>query len=200
MVEAGGPGGRRVRSRILVDGIVQGVGFRPFVHALANDLELAGMVGNDTTGVFVEVEGSPADVARFTESLQTQAPPLALVERVTAERVEPTGQVGFAIVESAGGGERQSLIAPDTATCEDCLGELLDPADRRHGYAFINCTNCGPRFTIVTDVPYDRPSTTMAGFAMCAECARGDGEKAVERRRKQPQIHACQLQPQPGWA
>jgi hydrogenase maturation protein HypF len=186
MAEAGGPKARRVRSRILVEGIVQGVGFRPFVHALAHELGLAGIVGNDTTGVFVEVEGSPADVARFSDSLRTQAPPLAVVERVTADRVEPTGQGGFSIVESASGGERQTLISPDTATCEDCLRELFDPADRRHRYAFVNCTNCGPRFTIVKDVPYDRPFTTMAGFAMCAECAREYHDPASRRFHAQP--------------
>jgi hydrogenase maturation protein HypF len=186
MPEAGGPQGRRVRSRILVDGIVQGVGFRPFVHGLANELGLAGIVGNDTTGVFVEVEGDPASVARFTESLRAQAPPLALVDRVTIASMEPTGQVGFSIVESAHQGERQTLIAPDTATCDECLRELFDPADRRYRYAFTNCTNCGPRFTIVRDVPYDRPFTTMAGFAMCAECAREYDDPADRRFHAQP--------------
>src|SRR5215218_8490713 len=136
------------RTRVRVEGIVQGVGFRPFVHALAGRLGLAGLVGNDAGGVFVEVEGA------------AETAPLAVIERVTATPLEPTGSSGFAIAPSLAGGDRQTLVSPDTATCADCLRELADPADRRHRYPFINCTNCGPRFTIVRDVPYDRPATT----------------------------------------
>ena len=160
------------RTRVRVEGIVQGVGFRPFVHALAGRLGLAGLVGNDAGGVFVEVEGLAETVERFLEALAAEAPPLAVIERVTATPLDPTGAVGFAIAPSRDGGARQTLVSPDTATCADCLRELADPADRRYRYPFINCTNCGPRFTIVRDVPYDRPATTMAGFAMCADCAR----------------------------
>src|SRR5829696_4290004 len=146
------------RARVRVEGIVQGVGFRPFVHALAGRLGLAGLVGNDPGGVFVEVEGPAETVERFLAAMAAEAPPLAVIERVTATQLAPTGIPGFAIAPSQAGGERQALVSPDTATCADCLRELGDPADRRHRYPFINCTNCGPRFTIVRDVPYDRPA------------------------------------------
>jgi hydrogenase maturation protein HypF len=176
----------RVRTRVRVEGIVQGVGFRPFVHALAARLGLAGLVGNDAQGVFVEVEGPAEAVERFLDAVQREAPPLAVIERVSAARVPPTGADGFAIAPSRPGGERQTLVSPDTATCADCLRELADPADRRHRYPFVNCTNCGPRFTIIRDVPYDRPATTMAGFAMCAECAREYHDPADRRFHAQP--------------
>jgi hydrogenase maturation protein HypF len=174
------------RTRVRVEGIVQGVGFRPFVHALAGRLGLAGLVGNDAGGVFVEVEGAAETVERFLQALAAEAPPLAVIERVTATPLAPTGARGFAIAPSLAGGERQTLVSPDTATCADCLRELADPADRRHRYPFINCTNCGPRFTIVRDVPYDRPATTMAGFAMCADCAREYHDPSDRRFHAQP--------------
>ena len=174
------------RTRVRVEGIVQGVGFRPFVHALAGRLGLAGLVGNDAGGVFVEVEGASETVERFLEALAAEAPPLAVIERVTATPLAPTGSSGFAIAPSQAGGERQALVSPDTATCADCLAELADPADRRHRYPFINCTNCGPRFTIVRDVPYDRPATTMASFAMCADCAREYHDPGDRRFHAQP--------------
>jgi hydrogenase maturation protein HypF len=176
----------RVRSQLRVEGIVQGVGFRPFVHGLATRLGLAGLVGNDTHGVFVEVEGSERAVAAFLDGLESEAPPLAVIERVTATPLAPTGIDGFTIVASEPGGERGALISPDTATCDDCLADLADPGDRRHGYAFVNCTNCGPRFTIIRDVPYDRPNTTMAGFAMCPACAREYHDPADRRFHAQP--------------
>jgi hydrogenase maturation protein HypF len=174
------------RTRLRVEGIVQGVGFRPFVHALAGRLGLAGLVGNDPGGVFVEVEGPAETVERFCAAMAAEAPPLAVIERVTTTQLAPTGIRGFAIAPSQAGGERQALVSPDTATCADCLRELDDPADRRHRYPFINCTNCGPRFTIVRDVPYDRPATTMAGFAMCADCAREYHDPADRRFHAQP--------------
>jgi hydrogenase maturation protein HypF len=174
------------RTRVRVEGIVQGVGFRPFVHALAGRLGLAGLVGNDAGGVFVEVEGAAETVERFLEALAAEAPPLAVIERMTATPLAPTGSSGFAIAPSLAGGERQALVSPDTATCADCLAELADPADRRHRYPFINCTNCGPRFTIVRDVPYDRPATTMASFAMCADCAREYHDPGDRRFHAQP--------------
>jgi hydrogenase maturation protein HypF len=175
-----------VRSEVRVEGVVQGVGFRPFVHRLASRMGLAGLVGNDARGVFVEVEGPPARVEAFLAALQREAPPLAVVERVTARPVAATGQAGFAIAASEPGGDRRALVSPDTATCADCLRELADPADRRYRYPFVNCTNCGPRFTIVRDVPYDRPNTTMAGFAMCADCAREYHDPADRRFHAQP--------------
>src|SRR5215218_3488855 len=174
------------RARVRVEGIVQGVGFRPFVHALAGRLGLAGLVGNDAGGVFVEVEGAAETVERFLQALAAEAPPLAVIERVTATPLAPTGAEGFAIAPSRAGGERQALVSPDTATCADCLAELADPADRRFRYPFINCTNCGPRFTIVRDVPYDRPATTMAGFAMCPDCACEYHDPADRRFHAQP--------------
>lgn len=150
-----------VREWIRVEGIVQGVGFRPFVYALATRSGLAGLVGNDTYGVFIEVEGEPGAVAGFRSALTSEAPPLAVVERVSASAVQPTGARDFVITQSQGGGQRQTLVSADTATCADCLRELSDPADRRYRYPFINCTHCGPRFTIVRDIPYDRPATKI---------------------------------------
>ncbi len=165
---------------------MQGVGFRPFVHGLATRIGLAGRVGNDVDGVFVEVEGSPSQVEAFLADLAGHPPPLARIEAVTAVAAEPTGATGFRIVASDGAGRRRTLVSPDSATCDDCLRELADPADRRFGYPFINCTNCGPRFTIVRDVPYDRPLTTMAAFAMCPRCAAEYHDPADRRFHAQP--------------
>ena len=162
-----------MRSRARVEGVVQGVGFRPFVHRLAGELALDGFVLNDERGVLVEVQGSPERVERFLARLRTDAPPLAIVERVLAEPVEPSAERGFRIVESAGGGRPDALVSADVATCEDCLAELFDPADRRHRYPFLNCTNCGPRFTIVRGVPYDRANTTMAALRDVRALPRG---------------------------
>jgi hydrogenase maturation protein HypF len=170
---------RRVRVR--VEGTVQGVGFRPFAYRLATELALAGWVLNDERGVLLEVEGEPAAVDAFVERLRTEAPPLARVERVLPERLEPLGERGFQIRESVHAGRPDAPVSVDSATCADCLAELLDPADRRHRYPFINCTNCGPRFTIVRGVPYDRPLTTMAGFTMCDRC-RAEYEDPGDRR------------------
>lgn len=176
----------RVRERIRVEGIVQGVGFRPFVHSLATESGLAGLVGNDTYGVFIEVEGDRDAVASFRDALRSDAPPLAVVERVSATSVPPTGEREFAIAQSQDGGARQTLISPDTATCAACLEELFDPADRRYRYPFLNCTHCGPRFTIVRGIPYDRPNTTMAGFGMCADCAAEYADPYDRRFHAQP--------------
>jgi hydrogenase maturation protein HypF len=167
--------------RVRVDGTVQGVGFRPFVHRLASELGLAGSVGNDERGVLIETEGSGTAVARFLERLAAEAPPLARIEAVAVADVAPTGERGFAIAASRRAGGPDAPVTPDAATCPDCLRELLDPADRRFRYPFVNCTNCGPRFTIVRGVPYDRPLTTMAGFAMCPAC-RAEYEDPRDRR------------------
>jgi hydrogenase maturation protein HypF len=169
---------------VRIEGVVQGVGFRPFVHALATRLGLAGHVGNDTSGVFVEVEG--VRVAEFLDAVRAEAPPLAVVESVRAVEIEVRGDAGFAIVASPAGGAASTLVSADSATCEDCLRELNDPADRRHRYPFVNCTNCGPRFTIVRGVPYDRPSTTMSGFPLCAACAGEYADPADRRFHAQP--------------
>jgi hydrogenase maturation protein HypF len=169
-----------------VAGVVQGVGFRPFVYSLATSLGLSGLVGNDVDGVFAEIEGSAEAVAKFLVLLEQEAPPLARIERVTTRALGLTGSSGFVIAPSVPGGQRQTLVSADSATCDDCLRELADPADRRYQYPFINCTNCGPRFTIVRDLPYDRPLTTMSGFAMCARCAAEYHNPADRRFHAQP--------------
>jgi hydrogenase maturation protein HypF len=170
-----------VAVRARVTGVVQGVGFRPFVHRLATELGLSGSVRNDEHGVVAEVEGPPEAVEAFLARLRTDAPPLAVVERVTADGAQPRGDSGFAIRASEGGARPDALVSADVATCEDCLAELSDPADRRFRYPFVNCTNCGPRFTIVRGVPYDRGRTTMAGFPLCAAC-RAEYEDPLDRR------------------
>jgi hydrogenase maturation protein HypF len=169
------------RSRVRVDGTVQGVGFRPFVYRLAAELGLAGWVLNDTHGVLIEVEGVDSAVASFLARLASEAPPLAVVERIGSEELAPSGELGFRIRSSDPAGEPAAPVSPDSATCAECLAEMRDPADRRHRYPFVNCTNCGPRFTIVEAVPYDRPLTTMSGFEMCAEC-RAEYEDPLDRR------------------
>ena len=174
------PGSPR-RLRVRVDGVVQGVGFRPHVYRLATEAGLGGFIRNDERGVLIEVEGPRRELDRFLTRLGTEAPPLARVERIAEREIAPAGDDGFAIEASSGVGEAQALVSADMATCADCLGELLDPGDRRHRYPFTNCTNCGPRFTIVEDVPYDRRLTTMAGFEMCDAC-RAEYEDPGDRR------------------
>lgn len=179
MTIAAAAGVRRVRLR--VDGVVQGVGFRPYVYRLAQDLELSGFVLNDDRGVLVEAEGPARAIDRFVARLPLEAPPLAAVASVAAEQLPVTGGGGFAILPSRHSGGPAALVSPDTAPCSECLAELFDPGARRFRYPFLNCTNCGPRFTIVRGVPYDRPLTTMAGFAMCA-CCRAEYEDPADRR------------------
>ncbi len=174
----------RVRAR--VTGVVQGVGFRPYVHGLATELGLSGFVLNDANGVVVEVEGASVD--DFLTRLRSDAPPLASIEDLTFEPVPEVGVPGFSIRGSVGG-RPDAAVAADTAACDDCLRELFAPTDRRYRYPFINCTNCGPRFTIVTGVPYDRPSTTMAGFVMCAACQAEYDDPTDRRFHAQP--NAC---------
>ncbi len=177
----------RVRAR--VEGTVQGVGFRPYVYRLSHELGLGGWVLNDSQGVLLEVEGGADPVVEFFARLEAEAPPLASVERVVREDRLPEGDSEFTIRASPANGRPSAPVTPDTATCEDCLRELFDPADRRHRYPFINCTNCGPRFTIVRGVPYDRPLTTMAGFQMCAECLAEYEDPSDRRFHAQP--NAC---------
>ncbi|UCH79547.1 MAG: carbamoyltransferase HypF [Candidatus Coatesbacteria bacterium] len=176
------------RRRLRVEGVVQGVGFRPHVYNLASRLGLGGFVLNDGAGVVVEVEGPPARIEEFVTQLKAAPPPRAHLERVTAEELAAAGEAAFAIRESVGG-EAETLVSPDLAICGDCLDELLAPADRRHRYAFLNCTNCGPRFTIIRGVPYDRPKTTMAAFAMCEACQGEYDDPANRRFHAQP--NAC---------
>jgi hydrogenase maturation protein HypF len=173
------------RRRIRVRGVVQGVGFRPFVHRLATREGLGGRVWNDGDGVVVEVEGGGGALEAFARALAGEAPPLARVTSVTSEVVAPLGERAFAVVASHGGG-RAAVVPPDVATCDDCLRELFDPADRRYRYPFLNCTNCGPRLTIVVDVPYDRPRTTMAGFPLCADCRREYEDPSDRRFHAEP--------------
>ncbi|HEU4343830.1 MAG TPA: carbamoyltransferase HypF [Candidatus Binatia bacterium] len=177
------------RRHITVEGIVQGVGLRPFVYGLAVKNGLRGFVLNDTSGVTIEAEGEPPALDNFLRSLREQAPPLARVERIACEVIRPKGEVTFSIADSQVEEERRVLISPDIPTCEECLSELFDPADRRYRYPFINCTNCGPRFTIAKDVPYDRARTTMAAFTMCGDCGREYHDPANRRFHAQP--NAC---------
>lgn len=175
------------RRAVRVTGIVQGVGFRPFVYTLAAQLQLAGFVGNDERGVLIEAEGTPTALDALLAALRERPPPLAVVTGVDAMDVPARGESGFAIASSTGAGARAAtLIPPDTATCADCLAEMRDPADHRYRHPFITCTHCGPRFTIVTGVPYDRAATTMAGFAMCAACAAEYDDPADRRFHAQP--------------
>jgi hydrogenase maturation protein HypF len=183
---------KRERRTMRVTGVVQGVGFRPFVHRLAIEVGLTGHVGNDTTGVFLAVEGPASVIDRFTARLWAEAPPLAQIEHVTTEAVEPVGEQGFVIVDSVTATGGVTLVPPDGAVCDDCLREMRDPADRRFGHPFITCTNCGPRFTIIQAMPYDRPNTTMASFPMCDVCQAEYDNPADRRHHAQPiGCHQC---------
>ncbi|CAN5748993.1 carbamoyltransferase HypF [soil metagenome] len=171
-----------VRTRFRVSGIVQGVGFRPFVFNLATRLKLVGFVLNDSNGVLIEVEGDAESVEQFRSTLSSHPPPLAVIERMEEEKLLPAcAGVAFTILHSEHAGRATALISPDFATCDECLREMDDPADRRYRYAFTNCTNCGPRFTISKGIPYDRPNTTMAPFEMCRDC-RMEYENPADRR------------------
>jgi hydrogenase maturation protein HypF len=164
-----------------VRGIVQGVGFRPFVYALARRRRLTGLVRNDAEGVHIEAEGPPEELDLFLREVKEEAPPLAVVEAVAWRPLAVQREREFRIEESLEGMRRRALISPDVATCEDCLEEFFDPTDRRYRYPFTNCTNCGPRFTITRSVPYDRAMTTMARFEMCPEC-QGEYDDPSDRR------------------
>ncbi|MHB8597712.1 MAG: carbamoyltransferase HypF [Ktedonobacteraceae bacterium] len=177
------------RQRILIQGIVQGVGFRPFVYGQALNLGLVGFVCNDSQGVTIEVEGSSEALDDFQQALHTNLPPLARIDTLVTEPLLPLHEANFVIAHSSTGSERHALISPDVATCDDCLYELLDPANRRYHYPFINCTNCGPRFTIVQDVPYDRSKTTMQVFPLCPACLQEYDDPLNRRFHAQP--NAC---------
>lgn len=173
------------RRRFRIRGVVQGVGFRPFVFGLAVRHGLGGFVLNDGQGVVVEAEGDEASLDAFADGLRTEAPRLARVDEVVAEPLTPSGERDFRIAASRAAGTT-ALIPPDVATCDDCLRELFDPADRRYRYPFLNCTQCGPRFTIVRSVPYDRARTTMAGFELCADCRREYQDPGDRRFHAEP--------------
>lgn len=174
------------RCRLTVTGVVQGVGFRPFVHRLATELGLHGFVGNDALAVFAEVQGCAGAVSEFGRRLRSEAPPLARVVTIDSEPIPLTAEPGFTIVPSRTGAGARTLVSPDVATCDPCLSELFDTGDRRFRHPFITCTDCGPRFTIIRDLPYDRPATTMAGFPMCQACAREYTDPAARRFHAQP--------------
>ncbi|HEY3350472.1 MAG TPA: carbamoyltransferase HypF [Thermoanaerobaculia bacterium] len=169
------------RVRLEVRGAVQGVGFRPWVFRIAEEHGLAGWVRNDIAGVFIELEGGDDALAAFRRALEGAPPPLARIREVIESSTEPTKEHGFRILPSENAGSRTTLVLPDVATCPACLAEVLDARDRRHLYPFANCTDCGPRFTIVTDLPYDRPATTMAAFTLCGAC-RAEYENPRDRR------------------
>jgi hydrogenase maturation protein HypF len=180
-----------VAQHVVVRGVVQGVGFRPFVCNLATEMALAGWVLNHSGGVDIEVEGPEKSVADFIASLAKKAPPLARIASIDTHAIEPAGYDAFEIRHSQSQAGGYQLVSPDVATCPDCLRELLDPDDRRYRYPFINCTNCGPRFTIIEDIPYDRPMTTMRVFPMCDQC-RAEYEDP-RNRRFHAQPNACPI-------
>ena len=170
-------------------GAVQGVGFRPFVYRLATEMGLAGWVLNSSAGLVAEVEGAAGLLPRFLERLEAEKPPAAVVLAREVSMLAPAGYTRFDVVASDGAAARTAAVLPDLATCPECLAELNDPADRRFGYAFTNCTQCGPRYSIVLDIPYDRPCTTMHAFEMCADCLREYTTPSDRRFHAQP--NAC---------
>jgi hydrogenase maturation protein HypF len=171
-----------VRAQIIVRGIVQGVGFRPFVFSRASGRSLNGRVLNNSTGVLIDLEGDPSDIDHFVHELESNPPPLSSIESIERlEQLVPLDYRDFQILESDSEGQKLVSISADVATCDDCLNELFDKGNRRYRYPFINCTNCGPRFTIIENVPYDRANTTMRDFQMCDAC-RAEYENPLDRR------------------
>ncbi|MDJ0782149.1 MAG: carbamoyltransferase HypF [Desulfosarcinaceae bacterium] len=181
--------GSKAAVRVSINGIVQGVGFRPFVYQLARDHGLAGQVANTAMGVVIQLEGAPEAIDACLQDLPRRKPPLAHIVEIQREPATVHGFDDFRIVPSVGGQERFTLISPDVAVCDDCLSEMRDSNDRRHRYPFINCTNCGPRYTIITDVPYDRPKTAMRHFSLCEACRREYDDPSDRRFHAQP--NAC---------
>jgi hydrogenase maturation protein HypF len=175
-----------------ITGVVQGVGFRPFVYNLAGRHGVSGWVLNSSEGVFTHIEGDADAVDAFVRDISGEAPPMAVIDAVDLSEAEPEGFASFDIRASRAVEGEMTLVSPDIATCEKCRSELMDEADRRHRYAFTNCTNCGPRFTIIADIPYDRPMTTMRDFPMCEECATEYEDPADRRFHAQPNAcHRC---------
>ena len=178
-----------VRTRLTIEGIVQGVGFRPFIYNLAQQHHLKGYVLNNPQGVQVEIEGEPVDLKEFLKALPESLPPQAHIVSIKEETLPPCNFTNFEIRESSVAEKRTALISPDLAICKDCLHELFNRRDRRYRYPFINCTNCGPRYTIIDDIPYDRPHTSMKTFAMCPSCQQEYDDPAKRRFHAQP--NAC---------
>jgi hydrogenase maturation protein HypF len=179
------------RLKIIVRGAVQGVGFRPFIYRLATGFGLKGWVNNSAQGVFIEVEGPRADLEAFLLRLEAEKPPRSSIQSLEASWLDPVGYTAFEIRASETGGAKTTLVLPDIATCPDCLGEILDPLNRRYGYPFTNCTNCGPRFSIIKSLPYDRANTSMAGFTMCSKCQAEYDDPCDRRFHAQP--NACPI-------
>ncbi|MBW1779589.1 MAG: carbamoyltransferase HypF [Deltaproteobacteria bacterium] len=177
------------RAKGAIHGIVQGVGFRPFIYQLASRYCLSGYVTNTPVGVEIEVEGTEADIRQFTHAVESEHPPLAHIASARWETITAKNEAAFIIKESLSGAERSALISPDVCVCPDCLAEMRDPLNRRYGYPFINCTNCGPRYTIITDIPYDRAVTTMRKFRMCPTCQAEYQDPRDRRFHAQP--NAC---------
>ncbi|MBL0174950.1 MAG: carbamoyltransferase HypF [Ignavibacteria bacterium] len=180
-----------VRLRVAIRGAVQGVGFRPFVYRLATELGLAGWVLNSAQGVFIEVDGQRATLENFLTRLSTEKPPRSFIQSFEATWLDAAGFHGFEIRHSEREGAVTALVLPDIATCPDCLAEIFDPQNRRHLYPFTNCTNCGPRYSIIEALPYDRPNTSMKNFAMCPDCLREYEDPADRRFHAQP--NACSV-------
>jgi len=172
--------------RIHITGVVQGVGFRPFVYGLAQRYLLTGWVRNTSAGVDIEADGSSEALQSFTEALAAESPPLARIDSIEIADRPADGFTTFEIIQSAPVSGAFQPVSPDVSVCDDCLRELMDPEDRRYRYPFINCTNCGPRFTIIKDIPYDRPQTTMAPFEMCEACASEYQDPLDRRFHAQP--------------
>lgn len=179
----------KVRSLIKVFGIVQGVGFRPFIHKLVNEYGLKGWVQNAVSGVTIDVEGEEDSLRKFISDIPKKAPDLAVVEDVSFEFLEVKNYDSFSIIKSDGTQEGFVLVSPDVSICNDCYNELINPENKRYRYPFINCTNCGPRFTIIKDLPYDRDKTTMSKFPMCPECSHEYHD--IENRRYHAQPNCC---------
>ena len=177
------------RLRLVIRGAVQGVGFRPFVYRLAQELDVPGWVSNSTRGVFIEIEGDPMILEKFLERVQDETPPRAHIQSLDHTLLDTVGYHGFEIRESDSSGEKTVTVLPDIATCPECLAEVFDPKNRRYRYPFTNCTNCGPRYSIIEALPYDRPNTTMRGFKMCPECQ--SEYDAPSNRRFHAQPNAC---------
>ena len=175
--------------RLRINGIVQGVGFRPFIRQLAEHCNLKGIVANTSSGVAIHIEGIPEELSIFCRNITVRKPPLAQITDIASQDTTPEGYTNFTISESRQQAFKNTLISPDAATCEDCLREVTDPTDRRFGYPFTNCTNCGPRYTIIDDIPYDRPNTSMKHFAMCEPCRAEYDDPANRRFHAQP--NAC---------
>ena len=183
------PTSQKSRLKIAVRGAVQGVGFRPFVFRLAEELKLAGWVNNSPQGVFIEVEGGRSALEKFLSRIEPEKPPRSSVQSLESSWLDPAGYVKFEIRESESSGDKSALVMPDIATCPDCLRDIFDPQNRRFRYPFTNCTNCGPRFSLIESLPYDRANTAMRQFSMCPACQAEYDDPHDRRFHAQP--NAC---------